>query len=99
MIDKITFSRLCAIMTQYNIDHPQRRNGAYLTGAIVYKSSNWDRPYSETERTYYVSNCNKFFIPGLHTHSLFADCGVRLDWHNWEIDYCYICDKGEMAFT
>lgn len=95
-IDKITFSRLCEIMEQYNKEYPQRHNGAYLKAAIVFKESNWDHPYTEKERTYYVSNGSKFFIPGMLGNSLFGDCadgrdiGVRLDWYNWDIDYCYL---------
>ena len=99
MKNRITFSRLCKIMEDYNRDHPQRKNGAFLKAAIVFAADNWDIPYTTKERTYYVSNCNKYFMDGMLGNSLFGDCadgkdcGVRLDWYNWKIEYCYLLDE------
>ena len=66
-----------------------------IYGVIVYKASSFDKPYPEEARSYRVSSCNRRFQTGKIANSLYgdsldgSDVGVRLDWYNWDIDYCY----------
>lgn len=68
-----------------------------ITAVIVYEQSNFDKPYTETERSYRISNlCGKaFFDLPSGSNSMTGDCldgkdlGVRLDAYNWKIKYCY----------
>lgn len=62
---------------------------------IVYKQSNFEEEFSETERSYRVRSDNKLFLSGMLGRSLFGNCldgkdmGVRLDWYNWEVERIY----------
>jgi hypothetical protein len=66
-----------------------------LEFVIVYKASNWKREYSERARSYMVQSDNKMWVDGMCGNSIFGDCldgsenGVRLDWYNWVVEYCY----------
>ena len=94
--EKITYGELWRIMHEFNVQNPDKEEEACLNGVIVYKASNWEKPYSETERSYEVANCNRAFQPGKIANSLYGYCldgvdmGVRLDWYKWEVDYCYM---------
>ena len=95
---KLAYSEFEAKMWEHGKIH--NNNEDYrdaITGVIVYKASNWpDKNYSEKERSYRVSSCNRCFQADKISNSMFGDCldgkdiGVRLDWYNWDIDYCYI---------
>lgn len=91
----ITFSELAATMRDFNNEHVDKWDTACIYGVIVYKSSNWKEQYSLESRSYRVSNANKMFRLAC-SNSLFGnsidgtDTGVRLDWYNWEVDYCYM---------
>lgn len=93
---KITMSKLEEIMQEYNRRFSENANSAKLSGVIVYKASNWDKPYSEQSRSYRVWNCNRHYQDGKFSNSLFGNCldgtdlGVRLDWYRWDVDYCYM---------
>ena len=95
-MEKIKFDQLWHIMHDFNVKHPEKMEEKCLTGVIVYKESNWDKPYTETERSYEVYNNSRAFQPNKIANSLFGYCldgkdlGVRLDWYNWEVDYCYL---------
>ena len=67
-----------------------------ITAVIIYKQSNFTKPYTETERSYRVNNrCGKAFFNGMLGNSIRGDCldgkdlGVRLDAYPWEIQFCY----------
>lgn len=66
-----------------------------LEFVIVFKASNWTENYTEKQRSYVVRSDNKAWVPDMCSNSIFADCldgkdnGVRLDWYNWVVDYCY----------
>lgn len=93
---KITFEQLSHIMWEHNAQHPDKLDTEDITGVIVYKASNWNKPYTEQERSYRVSNASPTFQSGKISNRLSGDCldgkdiGVRLDWYNWEVDYCYM---------
>lgn len=82
-------------MEEFNRKNPDKQDTAYISVVVVYKSSNWKTPYDERARSYRVWNCNRAFQDGKISNSIFGDCldgsdvGVRLDWYNWDIDYCY----------
>lgn len=68
-----------------------------LSGVIVYKQSNFTKEYSETSRSYRVTNLSgKRFFDGMIGNSVYGDCldgsdpGVRLDAYNWDVEYCYL---------
>lgn len=93
---KITYKELWSIMNKYNKEHPDREGHADITGVIVYKESNWEKPFTEKERSYRVANSCREFQDGKISSQLSGDCldgkdlGVRLDWYRWEVDYCYM---------
>lgn len=95
-MEKITFAKLEEIMQTYNARFPENAETEKLTGVIVYKQENFKTPYSENDRSYRVSNANRAFQAGKISRSLFGNCldgkdiGVRLDWYNWKVDYCYM---------
>lgn len=69
-----------------------------ITAIIVYKQSNFTKPYTELERSYRISNESGkvFFNMPSGSQSMVGNCldgkdlHVRLDCLNWEIDYCYL---------
>lgn len=92
---RISFEELCSYLEADN----------NKKGVIVFKQhKNWDKQYTEPERSYVVYGDNKYFKHGLCGNSLFGtnltkdDCGVRLDWYmfngedSWEVDYCYLLE-------
>lgn len=94
-MERLSFQELC----NYLETHEER------IGVIVFKQNkNWQREYTEPERSYMVSGNNRYFQKGKISNSLFGtnltkdDCGVRLDWYmfngedSWEVDYCYILE-------
>ena len=93
---KITFWELSKNFEEYNHEHDNGCDGTSITGVIVYKQSNWSKPYSEESRSYRVSSNNRAFQDGMIANSIFGHCldgtdqGVRLDWYDWDIDYCYM---------
>ena len=98
---KLTWEEFVNIMYQHNMENNITTKGQDnhpIIGIVVYKQENFKRQYSEKERSYLVSSDNKKFIPGQIGQSIFADCldakdtGVRLDWYNWKVDYCYILE-------
>ena len=95
-MEKIPMSKLNEIMTEYNRRFPEHEDERKLSGVIVYKASNWKKEYAEPSRSYRVWNCNRAFQDGKISNSLFGYCldgtdqGVRLDWYDWEVDFCYM---------
>lgn len=96
-MEKITYSEFCKKMWDFNQEHDNGEDGgASITGVIVYKQSNFDKPYTVEQRSYRVSNHNRCFQAGKIANSMFGSCldgtehGVRLDWYRWEPEYCYI---------
>lgn len=94
---KLTFEEFYRRMWKHGETH--NNNEDYqdsISGVIVYKASNWpDHEYTETSRSYRVSSCNRCFQANKIANSMFGNCldgtdqGVRLDWYNWEVEYCY----------
>lgn len=67
-----------------------------LSAVIVYKQSNFTQEFSEKSRSYRITNTGgKAFFKGMCGNSIFGDCldnsefNIRLDWYDWEIEYCY----------
>lgn len=97
---KLTWDEFVTLMYQHNVDNGITVKGMDehpITGVVVYKQGDYFRKeYSEIERGYRVSSSNKAFIPGQIGSSIFANCldgtefGVRLDYYDWDVDYCYI---------
>lgn len=70
-----------------------------LSAVIVYASENWKAPYTETQRSYRITNASgKAFFDGMCGNSIYGDCldgvdlGVRLDCYNWKVERCYFED-------
>lgn len=101
-MEKITFAELRDRMFKFNEEHPDGKSTLY--GVIVFTEDSFNRPYTETERTYKTTNDQKGFQHGKISNSIFAHCldgkdyGVRLDWYmrdlngekdGWKVEYCY----------
>jgi len=73
-------------------------NKEWMRAVVVYKETNWEEDYSLESRSYRIERDNKFFQENKISNSLYGNCldgcdfGVRLDWYNWEVDYCYILE-------
>ena len=98
-MEKITWEELvnkCYTHNNVNGVHNQFGDKKPLICGVCYKQSNFTQPYSEESRTYEFRSDNKYFIAGCGGRSIFADCldkkdlGVRLDWYEWDVEYCYI---------
>lgn len=99
---KITFEEVRKVFRKYNKDngviHGMPSNVPTISAVIVYKQSNFTKPYTETERSYRITNtCGKaFFNMPSGSQSMRGDCidghdlGVRLDAYGWDIEYCYM---------
>lgn len=93
---KITYEELCRKFYEFNEEHENGEGNEYIEGVIVYKQSNWEKEYSEKSRSYCVRSNNRAFQYGKIANSIFGYCldgtdmGVRLDWYNWDVDYCYM---------
>lgn len=90
MEKKMTFSEFNEVMFD------ARKEGKALAGVIVYKASNWKKEYNLDARSYVVSNqCNYYDVDKI-SQALWgtsidgSDKNVRLDYYDWEVDYCYI---------
>lgn len=99
-MDKLTWREFREKMWQFNEEHGVTAKGIGPTiyGVVVMTADSFNKPYTETERSYRCSNHNKAFIANQCSNSIFADCldgtddGVRLDWYiptDWKVDYCY----------
>lgn len=98
---KTTLSEIKKAFREYNeqngVVYGTRSEVPEISAVIVYKQSNFKVPYSETERSYRITNtCGKAFFDMISgSQSMWGDSldgkdrGVRLDWYNWEIEYCY----------
>ena len=88
------------------------KDGKTLEGVIVFTEDSFDKPYSEEERSYKVSNeTSKGLQDGKISNSIWGDCldgkdlAVRLDAYmydgedGWKIDYCYLLDNNEEKKT
>jgi len=97
-MNKITFAEVESLFFENN-----RKNGKPMYAVAVIKESSFNKPYTETERSYQFSSDNKAFKDGKIARSIFSNCldgkdlGVRLDWYlddGWDIDYCYLVKGG-----
>lgn len=100
-MEKITLSKIIEKFKDYNTEnnviYGTTPNVPDITAVIVYKQSNFTKPYSVKERSYRINNrCGKAFFDTVSgSRSIRGDCldgtdlGVRLDAYNWDIEYCY----------
>lgn len=67
-----------------------------VVGNITYCQHNWKTWYSNESRTYTIGNHNNYFNPEKISKALYGnnldgtDKLVRLDYYDWDIDYCTI---------
>lgn len=106
-MEKITWGELEKAMWNFNKEHgyTTKGNEKRLRGVVVFREDSWDKPYTETQRSYQFSSDNKAFLPDQLGYSIFADCldgkdlGVRIDWYMkddknpWKVDYCYLLES------
>ena len=98
-MEKMTYAELRDTMFKFNEENPDGKSTLY--GVIVFTADSFSAPYTETERSYKVSNNNKGFQHGKISNSIYGSCldgkdsNVRLDWYMydekpWKVEYCYI---------
>jgi len=86
--NKITLEELKGTSSEWN------------EAVIVFTEDSFDEYYTETERSYKVSNKSNYFDSDKISSSLFGNCldgidnGVRLDIYMgegiWSVEFCYI---------
>ena len=102
-MEKMTYTEFRETMFKFNEEYPDRSKTLY--GVIVFTEDSFSAPYTETERSYRVSNENKGYQHGKISNSVVGNCldgkdlGVRLDLYMydenpWKVEYCYI-EKAE----
>lgn len=75
---------------EYVINNNLYDSGKKIT--IIYSKDNWNKPFTETQRTYITNTDQKYFNVNACGSSLFGDCldgtdlGVRLDWYMWKAE-------------
>lgn len=102
-MEKITWNEFCEAMRTFNNErgYTTKGNKERLEGVVVFTEDSFNRPYTETERSYKTNSDQKAFLPNQIGNSVFADCldgkdcGVRLDWYMWgenpwKVEYCYL---------
>ena len=79
--DKVTLwdvrNRFMAYNRQHGINYGDVPNGHVrdISAIIVFKASNYAKPYNEQERSYRVTNRGgKAFFEGMSGQSMFGDC-------------------------
>lgn len=88
-ITKTPASELWDAMNQCHV------TGKHRTAIIVFKQSNWDKPYSELERSYSSYSDQWGWDSNKMGHCRLGNCldgidkDVRLDYYNWEVEYWY----------
>lgn len=105
-MNKMTWSEAVATLRKFNEENnvTSKGIGPELDVVVVFTKNSFNKPYTEKERSYVMSNHNKAFIAGMCSNSIFANCldgtdsGVRLDWYiynenGWKVDYCYLVEK------
>lgn len=102
-MEKITYAQFVETMRKFNETEAFTTKGTQkvLKGVIVFTYDSFNKPYTETERSYQTDSDQKTFFPNMISNSIFANCldgkdlGVRLDWYmggkdGWKVDYCYL---------
>ena len=96
-VERMTWEETVERMTRFNLRNPHLMEKACIFAVVVFKPGNWTLPYTLEQRSYKISNANRRFQPGKISNGVYGDCldgrdlGVRLDWHDWTVDYCYWC--------
>ena len=92
----VSYRTVCEYFIAYNRAHPDDVDKPKVSAVIVYSESNWDKPYSLESRSYQIFNNCPAFVDNKISNRVSGYCldgsdqGVRLDWYNWKIDYCYL---------
>ena len=99
---ELNMEELKQLFIEYNDKIDKNKESGHelsVSAYIVYKSGNWEKPYSISSRTYKISSNAKMFHTWMGGYSLFGsaldgnDNGVRLENIGWNIDYCYLDDE------
>lgn len=79
---------------KYVMDNDLYDSGKKIT--IIYSQDNWNKPFTEIQRTYETDTNQKYFNVNACGCSLFGNCldgtdlGVRLDWYNWKAEKVFL---------
>ena len=74
----------------YVMTHNLFGQGKKIT--IIYSQDNWNKPYTEVQRTYTTNTDQKCYDVDACGTSMFGDCldgtdlGIRLDWYRWKAE-------------
>ena len=98
---KFTFAEVVERFRAYNVEnnvsYGSPNNVEPLVAVVVYKQSNFDKPYTLEERSYRITSESgkRFFNMPSGSRSIVGNCldgidlNVRLDCYDWEVEYCY----------
>ena len=96
---KLTLEELEQIFADHNIEFNKTSDGHYdknpLCAVIVYSQDNWpDKEYTLESRSYKTYSNTWGWDPSKLGHRRTgdsldgSDVNVRLDWYNWNVEYC-----------
>jgi hypothetical protein len=85
---------------EHNITTKGDSDAPHITIVAVLSEESFDRPFSETERSYAFTNNNKAFLPGMISNSIFAECLDKSEYiklsdyvpGHWVVERCYILE-------
>lgn len=99
-MEKMTWPQLHNYIDEYNKKNGNTYNDVKkkLSAAIVFSNKSWDKEYSEKDRTYRISNTDKYWYGECAGRSLYGSCpaesggAIRVDWYMpaWIVEYCYL---------
>lgn len=93
-MDKVSYHDFCKAFGKAN------EEGKVIYGVIVFSSDNWKKEYSLESRSYATFSDQWGWDWSKMGHcrigyALDGTDGCRLDYSDWEVDYCYFIDKNE----
>lgn len=91
---KISFIELAQEFAKANED------GRVIHGVVVYSSSNWKTDYPLDSRSYATFSDQWGWDNSKMGHcrmgyALDGSEGIRMDYYNWKVDYCYLITEDE----
>ena len=99
-MEKISLAELEKIFGEHNQIYDRNMDKNPLHAVIVYKASNFPGHDYPVESLSYETYSNSWgWDWSKMGHARYGYCldgtdpGVRLDWYDWDVDYCYLLDN------
>ena len=100
----MTWSEAVKFMRDFNQENGITTKGdteaPRITIVAIISETSFDKPFTETERSYAFTNNNKAFLPNMISNSIFAECldgseYIKLSDYvpgYWAVERCYVLE-------